>query len=167
MIYNSRNLIDVLDCRNNLVKHISTTVEILQTYQTIGQLSVEQHLQQQKSYRRIRHSMCCFMSVYLQQQKSYRRIRLCSTVVVISIYNSRNLIDVLDKLRRRLAPPYLQQQKSYRRIRQMPIFQWHNYLQQQKSYRRIRQNCCQIPFFIYNSRNLIDVLDISFLLVWC
>ena len=53
----------------------STTVEILQTYQTWLILDDFENLQQQKSYRRIRH---------IDEPRE------------VKIYNSRNLIDVLD-----------------------------------------------------------------------
>ena len=115
----------------------STTVEILQTYQTWKASLQYSDLQQQKSYRRIRHYATW-------------RINL--------IYNSRNLIDVLDKRnaarsKRSTTVEILQTYQTFF----FPLVVYD--LQQQKSYRRIRLYYVYIYREIYNSRNLIDVLD--------
>ena len=116
----------------------STTVEILQTYQTWKASLQYSDLQQQKSYRRIRHYATW-------------RINL--------IYNSRNLIDVLDKRnaarsKRSTTVEILQTYQTFF----FPLVVYD--LQQQKSYRRIRLYYVYIYREIYNSRNLIDVLDL-------
>ena len=158
-IYNSRNLIDVLDCCPSRSKFTSTTVEILQTYQTKIKV-VEDRI-----------------STTVEILQTYQTDHFIRSVVFI--YNSRNLIDVLDKNLTlwpaksttveilqtyqtnggNVAGVYLQQQKSYRRIRHEAQALSLSHLQQQKSYRRIRPFPQRKVQLIYNSRNLIDVLD--------
>ena len=119
------------------------------------------YLQQQKSFICSRPSHSCQSLIYLQQQKSF----ICSRPghhrsSIRSIYNSRNLLYVLDFIcfgcfcKSTIVEIFYMFQTSSQ-------IQHQFYLQQQKSFIcSRRQTGCIMLYEIYNSRNLLYVLDI-------
>ena len=159
-IYNSRNLIDVLDTRFYPSDIGSTTVEILQTYQT--KVATRSYIQSTtveilQTYQTVEPDE---EVIDLQQQKSYRRIRQNNNNDNFMIYNSRNLIDVLDSPR----------QIAFLKSTTVEILQTYQTRKNPQMYRlsttvEILQTYQTPPplsiVYIYNSRNLIDVLDMQ------